>query len=67
MKSRASGASGIAPSCKNLLVDGKRPGDVFEFQLTHIGEELKASVKYTVQGKERFLVCEIEAITFEGE
>ena len=57
---------------KNLLVDGKRIGDVINFQLTYQsateqGGEQKnlATVFYTIGGKQRTLTCELEAISFE--
>jgi len=58
---------------KNLLVDGKKIGDVLEFHITwadtneETGEEAKrATIRYTVGGKERVLTCEAEAISFES-
>lgn len=53
---------------KNLLVDGKRIGDVLEFQLTYSEDEnnRKATIRYLSEGKERILTCELEAISFES-
>ena len=50
---------------ENLLVDGKKIGNVLGFQLTHSEEQQLASVRYTVDGNERALTCEMEAISFE--
>ena len=50
---------------ENLLVDGKKIGDVLGFQLTHSEEQQLASIRYTVGGKERVLTCELEVISFE--
>ena len=50
---------------ENLLVDGKKIGDVLEFQITYTAEDKKASIKYAINGVERLLLCETEAISFE--
>ena len=51
-------------NAKNILIDGKRPGDVIEFQITYSESCKMCTVKYTVEGKERVLTCELEAISF---
>ena len=48
-----------------LLVDGQKIGDVLGFQLTHSDEKQLASIRYTVNGKERVLTCELEVVSFE--
>jgi len=58
-------------NAKNLLVDGKRPGDVTEFSITWVrdeaGNEIRtAFIKYTVDGKERKLTVEAEAVSFRA-
>ena len=54
---------------ENILVDGKKIGDVLEFHLTYAADnenERKATIKYTVSGKERILTCSLEAVSFES-
>ncbi|MCL2572584.1 MAG: hypothetical protein FWE11_09295 [Defluviitaleaceae bacterium] len=50
---------------EKLLVDGKKIGQVLGFQLTHNDEQQLASIRYTVNGNERALTCELEVISFE--
>ena len=54
---------------ENILVDGKKIGDVLEFHLTYTADsenERKATIKHTVSGKERILTCSLEAVSFES-
>jgi len=50
---------------ENLLVDGQKIGNVLGFQLTHSEEQKLASIRYTINGNERVLTCELEAISFD--
>ena len=58
-------------SVRSLLIDGKRPGDVTEFQLSVAPDQGidKATIKFLVAGKERYITCELDAVSFviEGE
>ena len=52
---------------KNLLIDGRRPGVVKEYQITYTEDPAnrKCTVRYELDGNERILTCEIEAVTFK--
>ena len=52
---------------ENLLIDGKKPGDVLEFQITCTGEAAIATVKFNLCSETRVYTLPLSAISFEED
>lgn len=49
---------------KKLQIEGVRIDELLEFQISYSKEERKITIAYAVDGRERLITCELEAVHF---